>query len=71
MDTLIKCLSELNIGISNDQIELFDRYYELLIFWNNKFNLTYPCVFKILYSDIKVDEPLPEEVFTDFLPKQN
>ena len=40
MDTLIKCLSELNIEISNDQIELFDRYYEFLIFWNNKFNLT-------------------------------
>jgi len=40
MDTLIKCLSELNIEISNNQIELFDRYYELLICWNNKFNLT-------------------------------
>lgn len=40
MDTLIKCLSELNIEISENQIELFDRYYELLIYWNNKFNLT-------------------------------
>ena len=40
MDTLIKCLSELNIEISNNQIELFDRYYDLLIYWNNRFNLT-------------------------------
>lgn len=40
LDRLVKCLSELNIDINNDQIDLFDRYYELLVFWNKRFNLT-------------------------------
>ncbi len=40
MNTLEKCLSQLNIGISNEQIALFNMYYDLLVFWNKKFNLT-------------------------------
>ncbi len=40
MDLLKKCLSEFNIDIDKKQLELFSRYYELLIEWNNKFNLT-------------------------------
>ena len=40
MDTLIKCLSKLNIEFNDDQIDLFERYYELLVYWNDKFNLT-------------------------------
>lgn len=40
MDLLVNCLSELNIEINDEQIELFRRYYDLLLYWNNKFNLT-------------------------------
>ena len=40
MNTFRKCLSELNIVISDDQLDMFDHYYDLLVFWNKKFNLT-------------------------------
>ena len=40
MDLLKKCLSEWDIDIDDKKLELFDRYYELLISWNEKFNLT-------------------------------
>ena len=40
MNTLVNCLSSWNIDIDDKALELFDRYYELLIFYNEKINLT-------------------------------
>ncbi len=40
MDTLIHCLSELNIDIDDEQVSLFNRYYDLLILRNREMNLT-------------------------------
>ena len=40
MELLRSCLSEWNIGIDRKQEDLFLRYYDLLIEWNNKINLT-------------------------------
>lgn len=40
MDSFIDCIAQLNIDISNEQLDLFERYYELLISWNEKINLT-------------------------------
>ncbi len=39
-DLLEKSLEKLNIGFNDDQIKKFNDYYELLIEWNNKINLT-------------------------------
>lgn len=36
----IEALKNLNISISNEQLSKLNRYYELLIEWNNKINLT-------------------------------
>lgn len=36
----IKKLKEININITDDQIMKFNRYYELLVEWNEKINLT-------------------------------
>lgn len=33
-------LAELQIGLSTTQLAQFNRYYELLIEWNQKINLT-------------------------------
>ncbi len=40
MNTLGNCLCSWNIDIDKKTLELFDRYYELLIFYNEKINLT-------------------------------
>lgn len=40
MDIFEKILSEWNIDISDKQLELFERYYDLLVSWNDKINLT-------------------------------
>ena len=40
MDIFLKILSEWNIDISDRQLDLFERYYNLLISWNEKINLT-------------------------------
>ena len=40
MDLLKKCLSEWDIDIDDERLDLFSGYYELLISWNEKFNLT-------------------------------
>ena len=39
-DLLEKSLKKLNIEFNNEQIQKFNAYYELLIEWNNKINLT-------------------------------
>ena len=39
-EEFIKYLNELNIDINEDIYNKLDTYYELLIEWNNKFNLT-------------------------------
>ncbi len=39
-DLLRDCLDKLNMEYSEDQIGKFGMYYELLIEWNNKMNLT-------------------------------
>lgn len=36
----IDALKELNINVTNDQLAKLNKYYELLIEWNNKINLT-------------------------------
>ena len=36
----IEALKNLNLSISNEQLKKLNRYYELLIEWNNKINLT-------------------------------
>ena len=40
MDIFLKILSEWNIRISDKQRDLFERYYKLLVSWNEKINLT-------------------------------
>lgn len=40
MDRLVKLLAIWNIDISNEQIDSFKEYYDLLIEWNEKINLT-------------------------------
>lgn len=40
MDLLKKCLSEWDMDIDDERLDLFAGYYELLISWNEKFNLT-------------------------------
>ncbi|MBO4904862.1 MAG: 16S rRNA (guanine(527)-N(7))-methyltransferase RsmG [Lachnospiraceae bacterium] len=40
MDIFFKILSEWNIRISDKQMDLFERYYKLLVSWNEKINLT-------------------------------
>lgn len=40
MDRLINSLKQLDIEISDKQLEQFNKYYELLILWNEKMNLT-------------------------------
>ena len=40
MDLFIRILSEWNIDISKEQLKLFERYYDLLIEWNSRINLT-------------------------------
>ena len=40
MDLLRNCFEEINIEYCNDQIDLFEKYYDLLISWNSKINLT-------------------------------
>lgn len=40
MSGFTDCLSQMNISISEEQLDLFERYYELLISWNEKINLT-------------------------------
>ena len=40
MELLRSCLSEWNIDISKEQENRFFRYFELLIEWNNRINLT-------------------------------
>ncbi|SEL64303.1 MULTISPECIES: 16S rRNA (guanine(527)-N(7))-methyltransferase RsmG [unclassified Butyrivibrio] len=39
-DSMIKDFNSLNIKLSDKQIKQFEDYYELLIDWNNKINLT-------------------------------
>lgn len=40
MDKLVEVLKQWNIDISDKQQEMFERYYELLVEWNEKMNLT-------------------------------
>ena len=40
MELLRSCLSEWNIDISKEQENSFFRYFELLVEWNNRINLT-------------------------------
>ena len=40
MEKFKKILSDWNIDISEEQTELFERYYDLLVSWNEKTNLT-------------------------------
>ena len=40
MEKFKKILTEWNINISEEQIDLFERYYDLLVSWNEKINLT-------------------------------
>jgi 16S rRNA (guanine527-N7)-methyltransferase len=39
-EEFIEELKKINIVLTNIQLEQLDKYYELLIEWNNKFNLT-------------------------------
>ena len=40
MDIFLKILKEWHIDISDAQMEMFQRYYDLLVSWNEKINLT-------------------------------
>ncbi|MGN0941921.1 MAG: 16S rRNA (guanine(527)-N(7))-methyltransferase RsmG [Selenomonadaceae bacterium] len=40
IDDLKGCADKFNITITNDELEKFDKYYRLLIEWNEKINLT-------------------------------
>ena len=40
IDDLKDCADKFNITITNDELEKFDKYYRLLIEWNEKINLT-------------------------------
>ena len=39
-ESMIKDMESYNINLSEKQLEQFDKYYELLVEWNNKINLT-------------------------------
>lgn len=39
-DKFIEELAKLNIEITDNQLNLLEQYYDMLIFWNNKINLT-------------------------------
>ncbi len=39
-DKFIEELVKLNIEITDNQLNLLEQYYDMLIFWNNKINLT-------------------------------
>ena len=39
-DNLIKDFGEYNLSLTEKQLEQLDKYYELLVDWNNKINLT-------------------------------
>ena len=39
-DYLKSCLNEMNIDISNEKLDMFIKYQELLLDWNTKINLT-------------------------------
>ncbi len=40
MENFLNVLSEWNIDITDRQLEMFEKYYEMLVVWNTKFNLT-------------------------------
>lgn len=40
MNKLKTCLNALKIDINDQQLSLFERYYDMLIDWNTRFNLT-------------------------------
>ena len=40
MDRFVSCLSQMNIDIDDHRLDLFEKYYEMLIAWNEKINLT-------------------------------
>ena len=40
IDEFVKSIRELNIDITNKQLEQFEEYYNLLVEWNEKINLT-------------------------------
>ena len=37
----IEELKKINIELSDNQLKQLEKYYELLVEWNNKFNLTH------------------------------
>lgn len=39
-DYFVKILTQWNIELDDQKLEMFDRYYDLLISWNNRINLT-------------------------------
>ena len=39
-ELFIKSLNELNIEVTNDKLDKLEKFYQLLIEWNNKINLT-------------------------------
>ena len=40
MELLRKCLKTMNIEIDDRRCDLFEKYYDLLIEWNSRFNMT-------------------------------
>jgi 16S rRNA (guanine527-N7)-methyltransferase len=39
-EEFLKCVKELNIDLTEEQLKQLEEYYDLLIEWNNKINLT-------------------------------
>lgn len=76
MELLIKGCQELGIELSSEQLEQFQRYYELLIAWNQKMNLTaieeYSDVQTKHFLDCLVGVPIiAEELAEPLPPKQS
>lgn len=40
IDEFVSELNKIDVNISDDKLEKLNKYYELLVNWNNKFNLT-------------------------------
>ncbi len=57
-DLLEKSLEKLNIEFNNEQIQKFNAYYELLIEWNNKINLTTITEYEDVVSKHLIDSIL-------------
>ncbi|MFA6860353.1 MAG: 16S rRNA (guanine(527)-N(7))-methyltransferase RsmG [Clostridia bacterium] len=65
IEKLLKIFASYNIGLTQEQAKLFEKYFKLLISWNEKFNLT-----AITDEDeVIVKHFLDSVLLAEFIPK--